>query len=218
MQLAAARVGRHRHEPARLQRGRRLARIAKALPDHDGRTRQRRLGVADAHGDGRDVVAFGRGEQAWRRRRQGGRHRRARRQRLVSDVDQLQRVARDVRVIRHDQRHRLADVAHDAAGDGGLQVAIRARRGGHAVGDHGAGGDVGRGEDTGQLARALRVDAGESRVRVRRAEHRRVQHARHADVFDEAPGAGDQPLAAEPPVTLADHSTFCAAAASTSTK
>ena len=50
------------------------------------------------------------------------------RQRLVDDVDQLQRVLGDVAVLGHDQGDRLADVAHDVARDGRLQVALGAWR------------------------------------------------------------------------------------------
>ena len=57
----------------------------------------------------------------------------------------------------------------------------------------------------GQLARALGVDRDQARVRVRRAQHGGVQHARHAHVVDEAAGAGHEPLAAEARMRLADH-------------
>src|SRR5262249_56031638 len=63
MQLAALRVRRHGDEPARLERGGRLPRVAKALPDDDRRARQSRLGIADTRRDRRDVVALRPGKQ-----------------------------------------------------------------------------------------------------------------------------------------------------------
>ena len=89
---------------------------------------ERAVGVADAHRDHRDVVRLGAGKEP---RRAGGErvgHRGARGQRIVDDVDQLERILGDVAVVGHDQRHGLAHVADDAAGDGGLQIALGARR------------------------------------------------------------------------------------------
>ncbi len=162
MQLAAARIGRHGHQPARLQRGRRLARIAEALADDHGRLRQRGVGIADAHRDGGDVVRVRTGEEPRRSRGHRGADGRTRGQRLVDDVDALERVQRDVGIVGDDERDGLADVADDVARDGRLQVAIRARGRGHTVGDDRGGGHVGSRENepnTGQLAGALGVDA-----------------------------------------------------------
>jgi hypothetical protein len=59
--------------------------------------------------------------------------------------------------------------------------------------------------DAGQIARPFRVDRHQARVRVRRAEHRGVEHAGHLHVVDESPRAGDEPIAAEAWMSLTDH-------------
>jgi hypothetical protein len=59
--------------------------------------------------------------------------------------------------------------------------------------------------DAGQIARTLRVNRHQARVRVRRAEHRGVEHAGHLHVVDESPRAGDEPIAAKAWMSLTDH-------------
>jgi hypothetical protein len=172
VQLAAAWIRRHGDEATCLQRRSRLPRIAETVTHDDRGAREPGVGVAHAHRDGRDVVRVGAREEARRRRRERGRHRRTGGQRLVTDVDQLQRVAGDVRIVGDDERHRLADITHDAPRDGRLQVTIGARGRRHAIGDDRCGRHVVGGDEeahTRQLARALAVDAQQSRVGVRRA-------------------------------------------------
>ena len=208
VELAAARVGRHRDEPARLEGGRRLPRVAEALADDEVRTGQRRAGVADPHPDRRDVVRVRPGKEARRVGRERDGDGRARRERRVVDVDQLERVRGEVAVVGHDERHGLADVADDVARDRGLQVAGRALGRGHPVGDDGARRHVRGGEDGAhprQPERARGVHAADARVRVGRSEHRRLEHARRPDVGDEPAVAGRETLAAEAAVAGSDH-------------
>ena len=208
VQLAPARVGRHGHEPARLQRGGRLPRVVEALADDHGGAGQRGVGVAHPHGDGGDVVGVGAVEQPGRAGGEGGGHRGAGRPRLVDGVDQLGGVAGDVRIVGDDEGDRLAHVADDGAGDGRLQVAVGAGRRRHPVGDDGGGRHVGGGQDRAharQVARALGVERDQASVGVGRAEHGGVQHARHAHVVHEPAGAGHERAAAQPRMRLTDH-------------
>ncbi|PYO58494.1 MAG: hypothetical protein DMD83_03765 [Candidatus Rokuibacteriota bacterium] len=48
-----------------------------------------------------------------------------------------------------------------------------------------------------QRERPFDVDRGDTRVRMGRAEHGRLEHSGPADVGDELAGAADEPLAAE---------------------
>ena len=128
----------------------------------------------------------------------------------------LQGVSGHVGIVGDDQRHGLAHVADDVAGDGRLQVAVGAGRGGHTIGDDGGGRDVGGGQDgvnAGHVAGALRVDRDQPRVGVGRAQHGRVEHAGHAHVVDEPAGAGHEPLSPQPGMRLADHAGLYAGAA-----
>ena len=206
--LAAARVGRDRHEAARLQRRRGLPGIVEGLAHHHVRGRERGIRVTDAHGDRGHVVRVGAAVEARRARRQRGRGRRARGQRLVDDVDALERVAGDVRVVADHERDGLADVADDVARDRRLQIAVRARRRGDAVRDDRVRRHVRRREDrvhAGKVERALDIDRDQPRVRVRRPQDDGVEHAGHADVVGELPAPLDVPLAADPGMRLADH-------------
>ena len=115
-------------------------------------------------------------------------------QRLVLDLDQLQRVFGDIAVLGHHHRHRLAHVAH---------LVDRAHVEFHARLDHARNrarhpGDLGAGDDADhacKLLGAARVDAEDLRVRVGRAQDRRVAQTRHRfEIVDEAPAAGEQRL------------------------
>ncbi len=208
MKLAAARIRRHRHEPARLQCRRCLTRIVELLADHERRLRQCRLGVPDAHPDGRDIVAFGGREQT--RRPAGERigDRDAGRQRLVHDVDERGGIARQVWVVADDECHGLADVTNHVARNGRLQIALGARRRRHTVGDDGRGQDIGGREhepDAYDFTGALGVDRDEPRVGVWRADDDGVKHAGQPDVLDEAAPTGDEGFGAEARMRLADH-------------
>ena len=169
---------------------------------------ERPIGVADPHRDGRDVVRVGGREEP---RGAGGERvggRGAGGQRLIDDVDPVERVASDVRIVGHDEGHRLSDEAHHVARDRRLQVALAALGGGDAVRDDRRRRHVGRGQhgaDAGEISRVLRVDRNQPRMSVRRAQHRGVQLAGHAHVVHESGGALHEPLAAQPGMRLADH-------------
>ena len=109
------------------------------------------------------------------------------RERLVVDVDQLERLLGRRLVDGRDRRHRLALVPRDPDREH-RPVAICRAVVGIAPGQIGAGE---RGEDAGPGAGARHVDARDPRVGVRRAEHLRVSHARHGQVGDVARAAGD---------------------------
>ena len=105
-------------------------------------------------------------------------------QRLVFDLDQLRRLARDARGFGGDRRQHVADVARllalgDEAGPVGVDLADP------AVARHVLGGrDRG---DAGKRERLGDVDAHDPRARVRRQHEDAVKHAGRVDVGDERP-------------------------------
>ena len=208
MELAAARIGRHDDETARLQRRRGLPRVGEALTQSQVSPGERLVGVAHAHGDRRDVVRV-RGLKEPRGpggERLGGRGTCG--QRLIDDVDPVECVACDVRIVGDDERDGLAHEADDVARDRRLKIAVGALGGGDTIRDDRRRRHVGRGQhgvDAEEVSRALRVDRHQPRVRVRRAKHRGVQHTWHAYVVDESTRARDEPLAAEPGMSFTDH-------------
>ena len=113
-----------------------------------------------------------------------------RRQRLVLDVDQLQRVVGRVLVGRDHERDLLALEADLVAGEHGLGVVGDRRHPGQAErlevlgGDH--GGDVGMGQ------RGRGVDRDDARVGVRAAQHGAVHHPRQLDVVEVGALAADE--------------------------
>ena len=208
MELAASRGRRHGHEPARLERRRRLPRMGEALAEHHRRAGQGPVGVAHAHPDHRDIVRVGAGEKARRAGRERRVHRRRDGQGRVLDLDRLQRVLGEVAALGDHEGHRLADVAHDVARDGGLEIPRRPVGNGHAIGDDGRGGHVGRGEhgvDAGHRERAAGVDPHEAGVGVARADHDGLEHALDAHVGHEAAATGEEGLGAQPRQRRADH-------------
>ena len=110
-----------------------------------------------------------------------------RREGLVVDVDQLERLFGRRLVDGGDRRHGLALVAGDADREH-RPIAIRRTVVGIAPGQIGAGE---RREDAGPSAGARHVDASDPGVGVRRAEHLRVSHARQGQIGDVARAAGD---------------------------
>jgi hypothetical protein len=208
VKLAALGIGRHGHEPPSLESGGGLPRIGEALADDHGRGVERRVDVADAHRDQGDVVGLGAREQergAWHERLGGGG---AGRQRIVDDVDEGERVFGDVPVIGHDQCDRLADVPDHAPGDRGLEIALDAGRGAHAIRDDGGLRHVGCREhraDARQLERPLGVDGHEPGVGVTGAEDHCVKHAGHSDVGHEASRSCREAIPADAVVRRADH-------------
>ena len=119
-------------------------------------------------------------------------------QRLVLDVDQLERVARRVAVLGDDEGHLLALVAHLVGGQHRLHVGRQRRHPGqlqaveHRAGDHCLDLRVG-------LCRR-RVDRHDAGVGVRAGEDRPVQHAGQLHVVEVVAAA-----AQEPGVLLAQH-------------
>src|SRR5262249_20695972 len=99
--------------------------------------------------------------------------------------------------------------------------AIGARRRRDAIGNDRGVRDIGGGQhepDARHLTRALAVDADESRMRMRRAQHGGVQRPGDAAVFDGPTWPDHKALATEPAVGLADHRGVAVAAAWRSTK
>ena len=113
-----------------------------------------------------------------------------RRQRLVLDVDQLERVVRGVLVGRDHERDLLALEADLVAREHGLRV----------VGDRRHPREPERleilrrddGGDVGVRERLRRVDRDDARVRVRAAQHGSVDHPRQPDVVEVGALAADE--------------------------
>ena len=112
------------------------------------------------------------------------------RQRLVLDVDQLERVARGVVVVGDDERDLLALEADLVGGEHGLRVGRQRRHPREPLrlevlaGDHRA--------DLRVLQRGGGVDRDDPRVRERAAQRGAVQHARQLDVVDVVALAADE--------------------------
>ena len=194
VELAGLRVEVGDH-PARLERGRMAARIDD-VARHDrvrlGEHAVRRLLVAGLPGRAREVVALPGLVVADQRRVGVERLARVddRRQRLVLDVDQLERVVRRVLVGRDHERDLLALEADLVAREHGLRV----------VGDRRHPREperleVLRGDDGGDVRvreRLRGVDRDDARVRVRAAQHRPVDHPGQPDVVEVGALAADE--------------------------
>ena len=174
-------------DPARLERRRVAARVDDVARDDRVGLGERPVGrllVAGLPGRAREVVALTGLVVADQRRVGVERLARVddRRQRLVLDVDQLQRVVRRVLVGRDHERDLLALEAHLVAREHGLRV----------VGDRGHPGQAERleilGRDDGRDVRVgerLRgVDRDDAGVRVRAAQDRAVHHPGQPDVVE----------------------------------
>ena len=118
-------------------------------------------------------------------------------ERLVLDLDQLERVLGGVAVARDDDRERLARVARDLVGGGAVGRRVldadreRVRHRGHV----GPGEDA---DDARVLERGRGVEADDARVRELRAEDRGVRGVPHrVDVVHEAALAAQQRLVLE---------------------
>ena len=119
----------------------------------------------------------------------GARHRL---QRLVVDVDQLESVLRDVRVLGDDRGHLLALEADLVRREHGLRVARKGRHPGEVVlGHQFAGHD---GDDSGQGSRTRGVDRHDPRVRERAAQQLEVEHPGELHVLDVRALATDEAL------------------------
>ena len=119
-------------------------------------------------------------------------------QRLVLDLDELERVTSRIAVVGDDERHLLALEPHLVGGEHGLCVVAERRHPGelqrfeHGAGDHGLHLRMGFG--------GRRVDRHDASMRVRAAQDRAVQHAGQVHVVDVVALA-----AHEPHVLLAQH-------------
>ena len=191
---------------AGLERRRVRARVDHVAVDHHvGRGEDRVGGRLVAGGPVEDAVAAG--QVLADDRRAGverGRGVDQRRQRLVVDGDQLERVPRRVPVGRHHERDLLALEAHLVGGQHRLHVAEQRRHprqaplGQVGAGEHGHHRRVGAGGGG--------VDRDDPGVRERAAQDRAVQHAGQRDVVDERALPPDEPrvlLARERPVSVA---------------
>ena len=171
------------------------------LDDHVG-LREHRLGGGRVTGLPVEAVVVGLAFEVGADHRRGGIERGADVhhgvQRVVLDVDQLQRVAGRIPVLGNDERHLLALEAHLVGGQHGLHVVGQRRHPGQTL-----LGQVGAGHHRLDLRMCLRgshIDADDAGVRVRRAQDRQVQHPRQRDVVDVAAAAPD-----EPGILLAQH-------------
>ena len=121
-------------------------------------------------------------------------------ERLVLDVDQLERVARGVVVVGDDERDLLALEADLVGREHGLAVGRHRRHPRHAARLEVAAGDDR--VDLRQRERGGGVDRDDPRVRERAAQDRAVQRARAADVVEERALPADEArvlLALQPP-------------------
>ena len=117
-------------------------------------------------------------------------------QRLVVDVDELDRVLGDVAVLGDHERDRVADELHLALGQRWARSVGNVPAGDGVPGLLDVRVEVGGGEHrahTGQRQRRRRVDAVDAGPRQRAAHEAGVQHAGPGDVVDEGAVAGEQP-------------------------
>ena len=208
MHLPAGDAGRCRHQPTRLDGGRRLSRVVKALAHDEGSCAQSCVRIAHPHLDERDVVGVARGEKTRRARGEGGVSRGDGGKRLVLDDDALEGILGDVTALRHHESHWLAGIARHAARDGRLQKRGGTVGRGHAVGNDGCLGNIrGRedGEHAGHGEGGARVHPHDARVRVGGAQHRCLRHAGQAHVAHEAAAPREETFRAKPGQGLADH-------------
>jgi hypothetical protein len=112
------------------------------------------------------------------------------RERVVLDVDELQRVPCDVRALGHDAGDLLALEPHLVGGEHGLRVARERGHPGEAVGGERLAGHDG--DDARQLFCRRCIDAHDAGVRERAAQQREVQHPGQGDVFDVLTAALDE--------------------------
>ncbi len=113
-------------------------------------------------------------------------------QRFVVDLDQIERVLRQIAICRDDDRNRLADVAHTVdcdrpTFDRRLHAGDKARR---------ERRDIRTGENRGnavRLARRIETDRRNAGMRMGRAQDCGMQRAGpNAEVIDKAPAPGQE--------------------------
>ena len=186
--------------PAALERRRVAARVERVERDHLVGLRERAVGgllvaglpVVDVIvGLAFLVVADDRRAVGERLLRRGDR-----RQDLVVDVDQLERVAGDVGALGDDRRDLLALEAHLVGGEHGLRVARERRHPRQVVLRH----QLARHDrdDAGQRRRAARVDRLDPGVRDRAPQELHVEHVGQRDVVDVVAAAAEEAAVLEP--------------------
>ena len=134
-------------------------------------------------------------------------------ERVVGDPGGLDAVLDGVRVAGDDERQRLADEAHLAAGEdrhrGGRELLGGPVEHGDDVAERQVGGVVGR-DDAVDLAGRGEVQLRDRGVRDRGAHEARVQHPGQRDVVDEAAAPGEQARVLVPGDRGADPATAAA--------
>ena len=182
-------------DAARLERRRVAARVDDVARDDGVGLGERAVGrrlVAGLPGRAREVVALAGLVVADQRRVGVERLARVddRRQRVVLDVDQRERVVGRVLVGRDHERDLLALEADLVAGEHGLRVVGDRRHPREPERLEVLGGDDGG--DVGMRERRRRVDREDARVRVRAAQDRAVDHPRQLDVVEVGARAADE--------------------------
>jgi hypothetical protein len=113
-----------------------------------------------------------------------------RRERVVLDIDELERVARRVAVVGDDERDLLALKAHFVGRQDGLGVVGQRRHPREVQALEVLAGDDRAHLRMGECGR--RVDRDDARVRERAAQHGAVEHAGQVDVVDVVALAADE--------------------------
>ena len=124
-------------------------------------------------------------------------------QRLVLDANQVERIVRPIRIVRHHDGHRLPHESHPIPRQH-RDTARNGQRGMRRINRNRPpdGPQIRRREDPdhpGRPPRRRRVDRDDTRMRMRRPQHRRMQAARHAQIIDELPRPRDEPRILSPP-------------------
>ncbi len=194
----AGRAAPLRERRARLHRVRDQPLLHDALFDDDFRVREGGVDVSACHSPVEGLVAGHLGMKLRRPWRDGGASIGDRGQRLVFHVDELERVIGLIRGFGDDDRHDVPDVSDDVAAHalvrGDVEIRIRQQPGAWHRFQNAA--DVRarmHQHDARRLLRAADVNARDAGVRVRAAQHRRVQHARQCEIFRIRRASGDQP-------------------------
>ena len=186
-----------RERRARLHRVRNQPLLDDALLDDEVGLRERRVDVAAADRPVERFVVRNIRMQL-RRARFVRRHRiDDRGQRLVVDVDELERVVRLIRRFGDDDADDVADVADEVARAAAVCRHLQVRVGQQPRARHRlqrvnfrAGED---GDDAGRALRARRVDACDARVCMRAAQHRGVHHVGQREIVGVGRRARDEP-------------------------
>jgi hypothetical protein len=124
-------------------------------------------------------------------------------QQLILDLNQVERILSDVTALGHHCGHRLADMSHLLVGDAVLGRG-RAREAGQRARLRGSLGPGHHEQHAGQRPGLAYVNADDSRVGVRAAQHGGVGHIRHRHIVDIFAAPREQPRILDPLHILAD--------------